>query len=275
MVDVLGIQYAIDYQEQVGASEIALRELRRAGALLAALMAMTVANLGQVRHAERWWRSARHIAAQSGDVETVTWVRGREVVRAIYEQRPLGLILRLIADAEADAHGAPARALPELVSGKAQALAVAGRRDDALAVLYELEAVHEALPAEDSTSRATIFAWADAQLSFTQSFVYSYLGQVDKAAAAQAQTLAAYPPTYRRGPAQIELQRALCMVRGNDVTGGVRHAQTVMASLTPTDYIRPIFDLSHRVLDAVPLGQQPHLAVTELRDCLTALDASA
>jgi hypothetical protein len=237
-------------------------------------VAMTVANLGHVRHAERWWRSARRVAAQSEDVETVIWVRGREVVRALYEQRPLGLVFRLIEEAEAHAHGAPARALPELVSGKAQALALAGRSDDSLVVLHRLEAVHETLPVEGSTHRATIFSWADAQLSFTQSFVYSYLGQVEEAATAQAQTLAAYPTNYHRGTAQIELQRALCMVRSNDVTGGVHHAQTVMTSLSPTDYIRPVFDLGRRVLDAVPIAQQPHTAVTELRDCLTALDAA-
>jgi hypothetical protein len=99
--------------------------------------------------------------------------------------------------------------------------------------------------------------------------VYSYLGHVKEAATAQAQTLAAYPATYRRGPAQIELQRALCMVRSNDIAGGVRHAQTVMAGLSPTDYIRPIFDLSRRVLDAVPIGQQPHAAyVFSLRQLL-------
>jgi transcriptional regulator with XRE-family HTH domain len=274
VVDVLGIQYAIDYQEQAGASNITLRELRSTGALLAALMAMTVANLGDVHQSVRWWRSARQIAVQSGDVETVTWVRGREVVRAIYEQRPLDLILRLVADAEAQAGGAPTRALPELVSGKAQALALAGRGEDAVAALHELAAIHDGLPADESTHRATIFAWADAQLSFTQSFVYSYLGQAREAATAQAHTLAAYPSTYRRGPAQIELQRALCMVRGNDIAGGVRHAQTVIAGLAPSDYIRPIFDLSRRVLDAVPIAQQPHAAVTELRECLTTLDAS-
>jgi hypothetical protein len=275
MVDVIGIQCAIDYQQRSGASEMTLRELRRVGALLAALVAMTVANLGEVRQSERWWRSARQIAAQSEDVETVTWVRGREVVRALYEQRPIGVVLRLIEAAEAHADGAPARALPELVSGKAQAFALAGRRDDAVAVLHELEAIHEALPAEEGSHRASIFAWADAQLSFTQSFVYSHLGRAADAAVAQAHALAAYPTNYRRGPAQIELQRALCMMHDNDVTGAVRYAQMVVTSLSPTDYIRPIFDLSYRVLDAVPVVLQSNTAVAELRDCLTALTTSA
>jgi transcriptional regulator with XRE-family HTH domain len=275
VVDVLGIQYAIEHQEVSRASAANLRELRRTGALLAALMAMTVANLGQMHKAARWWRTARRIAAESGDVETVTWVRGREVVRAIYEQRPLGLILRLITDAEAQAANVPARALPELVSGKAQALALAGQADDATAALHQLQDIYGGLPSEATADRGTVFAWAEDRLRFTESFVYSHLGDTKQATVAQEQALAAYPAAYRRGPAQIELQRALCLVRSDDITGGVQHAQTVMAGLSPAEYIRPIFDLSRRVLNAVPIAQQPHSAVIELRDCIAALDASA
>jgi len=267
IVDVLGIQYAIQSQD----SETTARELRRPGALLAALMAMTVANLGQMRAAERWWRSARRIAHQSGDVETITWVRGREVVRALYEQRPLGMILRLIADAQTHAAGAPRKALPELVSGKAQALALAGRANDAKATLRELREIYAGLPSEATSDQATIFAWAEDRVRFTESFVYSHLGDSAQAAAAQERALAVYPPEYRRGPVQIELQRALCLVRTRDVTEGVRHAQAVMAGLSPAEYIRPIFDLGNRVLDAVPIQQRATTAVAELRDCVTSL----
>jgi hypothetical protein len=271
IVDVLGIQYAIESQD----NEATLQELRRAGALLAALMAMTVANLGQMSTAKRWWRSARRIAHQSGDVETVTWVRGREVVRALYEQRPLGMILRLVAEAEGHAHRAPPRALPELVSGKAQALALAGRTDDAMATLRYLQELYAGLPSEATADQATIFSWAEDRLRFTESFVYSQLGDVAQATIAQERALAAYPAAYRRGPAQIELQRALCLVRSSDVTEGVRHAQTIMARLSPTEYIRPIFDLSYRVLEAVPIEQHAHSAVAELRDCVTTLTTPA
>jgi len=275
VTDVLGIQYAIAHHHDGHGDEAVLRELRRAGALLAAFMAMTVANLGQMRHAERWWRSARRIAHHSGDVATVTWVRGREVGRALYEQRPLGMILRLADEAEAHADGAPLRALPELVSGKAQALALAGHTDDAKAALHHLREIHAALPSEATTDSATIFAWAEDRLRTTESFVYSQLGDVEQATVAQDRALAAYPSTNRRGPAQIELQRALCLVRGRAVTEGVRHAQSVMAALSPTDYIRPIFDLGHRVLEAVPVDQRASAAATELRGYLTTLDATA
>lgn len=276
VVDVLGIQHAIDYHRGLSrAGDANLRELGRAGALLATLMAMTVSNLGRLHQAQRWWRSARMIAEQNGDVETVTWVRGQEVVRAIYEQRPLTLILRLVEEAEVHAQRAPGRALPELISGKAQTLALAGRADDATAALGHLHDVYAALPNKATNDPYTVFAWADDRVRYTESFVYSQLGKVAQAAVAQDQALAAYPATYRRGPAQIELQRALCLVRSGDVVGGARHAQTIVAGLSATDHTRPVFDLGRRVLDVVPIAQRPHVAVAELRDCLHAVDALA
>src|SRR5262249_54321482 len=121
---------------------------------------------------------------------------------------------------------------------------------------------------------ATVFRLAEDRLHRTESFVYSHLGDVKQAAVAQDRALAVNPPAYRRGPAEIELQRALCLVRGRDITGGVRHAQTVMAALSPADYTRPIFSASYRVLEAVPVEQQASAAAVELRDCLTVLDIS-
>src|SRR5262249_21706811 len=155
------IQHAIDYVQRNPNRPGNLCELHRAGALLAALMAMTTANLGLVRDAGRWWRTARRIAQQSGDIETGAWVRGREIVRAIYEQRSVGAILRLIDEAESHVGGAPPRALPQLVGGKAQALALAGNGKEATTVLQQLRGIHDCLPVQATVddSRSTVFSW--------------------------------------------------------------------------------------------------------------------
>jgi hypothetical protein len=120
-----------------------------------------------------------------------------------------------------------------------------------------------------------VLTWAEDRIRFTESFVHSQLGNTGQAAKAQEQALAAYPATYRRGPAQIELQRALCLVRSSDVTGGVRHAQQIVSGLSPAEHIQPIFDLSRRVLDAVPIEDRHHNAVAEFRDYVKVLDTSA
>ncbi len=77
-IDILALQYAVE-EHRSGA---AAQDLRRCGALLAALMAMTVANLGRLHEGRRWWRTARSLADRSQDPAARAWVRGREVVRS-------------------------------------------------------------------------------------------------------------------------------------------------------------------------------------------------
>jgi transcriptional regulator with XRE-family HTH domain len=265
-VDMLGIQYAIGQQQD----SRALRDLRRVGAFLAVFMAMTVANVGELRHAQRWWRSARRVADESGDLHTILWVRGREVVRAMYEERPTARVIQLAEEAEAlVTKNAPVSVLPELFSGKAQALALAGRRDEAVTTLrYVQEAIYSELPSSVTSDRDSLFGWAEDRLRFTESFVYSHLGDVDKADEAQRRAIPLYPVSYQRGPAQIELQRALCLVGSGDVVTGIRHAQTTMVALAPEHYIRPVVDLGHKVLGAVPLSDRSRRVVSEFRDYL-------
>ena len=267
IVDVLGVQYAMDRQRD-GA---ALRELYRVSALLAALMAMTVSNVGHTGNAARWWRTARHLAHRSGTAETVAWVRGHEVVRGLYERRPLGTILHLVDEAERLVDAAPVTGPPELIAGKAQALALAGRPDEATATLRRLHDAYAALPDEVTDDRDTIFVWAEDRLRYTEGFVYSQLGDVARADVAQRRAVEVYPSSDRRGPAQIQLQRALCLIRTGDTVEGVQLAQGVMSGLPRADQIRPVLDLSSRVLDAVPLKQQKSAAVAEFREHLDAL----
>jgi tetratricopeptide (TPR) repeat protein len=242
-----------------------LSELRRTAAVLAAMMAMTVANLGELRHARRWWRSARQLAEQSADRDTILWVRGREVVLAMYERRPTTEVLGLAADAEQYApRGTPATAAAELFSGKAQALALAGRRQEAVDTLAFLrDSIFEQLPSSITSDQHSLFGWPEEKLRYTQSFVYSFLGDSGRADEAQNRAVQLYPKSHHRGRAQVELQRALCLVRDGDAEEGARHAHGTMNGLPPEHHIRLVVDLGQRVLDAVPAGDRSGAAVTE------------
>jgi hypothetical protein len=264
VVDLLGIGHAVDRQRD----EAVLRELYRAASLLAALMALTVANLGHPRHAERWWRTARATAERSGSAETAVWVRGREVVRGLYERRPLGAVLRLVEEGERYAVAAP-----ELLAGKAQALALAGRPEEAAAALHTLEGVFEGLPEEVTSDRDTHFAWPEDRLRFTETYVHCHLGDVRRAELARRRAEQLYPAGDRRGPTQLGLLHALALVRAGDVGEGVLLAREVMSGLRPADHVLPTVDLGERVLDAVPPAQRQRTPVTEFRDCLTAFGA--
>ena len=242
--DVVAIQYAVDGEPR---GSVRAKDLQRWAALLAALTAMTVANLGDLREGQRWWRTARDLADRSTDPSTRAWVRGREIVRAMYEQRPIGAILHLTETYEGELVGAPQDAMPEFLGGKAQALALAGRTTEADALLPQFMTVCAGLPARVTSLGASVFGWSEDRQRFTESFVHSFNGNFAKAAAAQDAAVALYPTEYVRGPVQIELQRALCLAQMGDSVGAASHALEVLSRLPSADRIRPIVDLAYRV----------------------------
>ncbi len=240
-------------------SDSAVVELRHCAAWLCALTAMTLGNLGRLLEAHRWWRSARAMAAHSGDANTVAWICGYEVVRGLYDDRPLEDILRLADHAEA----VGAASAPELISGKAQVLAMLGRPDEARAALRRVQELFVQLPVSVTSDSQSVLSWGE-------SFVYSYLGDVARAEAAQHAALRLYPTTNRRGPAQIELMRALCLVRSGDTVAGLKHAQATMTGLAQIHQIRPVVDLSWKILDSLPAAGRKSPAANEFRDYLAA-----
>lgn len=263
-VDLIGLQLALNRTS----NQTTMHELRRVGALLAHLMALTVGGVGQLREAGRWWRTARRVADESGDRYTSMWIRGREVVRALYERRTLPVVLTLVEQAEHDGPRPPVTVRPELLAGKAQVLAMLGRSQEAEATLRELREVFADLPPEATRDTDSWFSWPENRLRFTESFVYSELGQFQQATEAQDRALALYEPTYIRGPAQIELQRARCLVGCGDTANGVRHAQDTISQLPSKHRALPIIELGRKVLAAVPVEDRRLPAVTEFAEYL-------
>jgi len=263
IVDLHGLQLAIHRHP----GETDQRQLWQAGALLAAFTAQTAANLGNLVAARRWWRTARRIADEAGDSYIMFWIRGREVVRAGYEHRPVSVILQLANQAEARLDEAPPEVLPELLSGKAQTLALAGRPAEAEQALCQVRECFGKLPTA-GYYRDSLFDWSEENLRFTESFIYSHLGDFTKSEQAQNAALRLYPDSNRRGPAQIELQRALCLARNGDLAHGTRHAQTIITDLPVMHRIRPIADLGQKVLDAIPAHERRQSWAQEYRECL-------
>lgn len=262
LVDLHGVQLAM---QRHSGEQAAQRELVRVGALLAVFTAHTVADLGDLVAARRWWRSARRAADESADPFTVFWVRGREVVRAGYERRPVEATLRLVDEAEArfDLKKAPPAVLSEFWSGKAQTLALAGRHGEAERVMYQVRE----LPVS-AAHRDSLFDYAEENLRYTESFVYSHAGSFAEAEQAQQAALALYTDSNLRDAAQIELQRALCLVRSGDFAQGAGHAQTVITDLPVIHRERPFADLGQKVLDAIPAKERRRSWAQEYRECL-------
>jgi hypothetical protein len=190
------------------------------------------------------------------------------VVRAGYEQRPLRVILQLLREAETRLGKAPPEVLPEFFSGKAQTLVLAGRHVEAEQTLRQVRESFGKLPALPSGHNDSLFDWGEDRLRFTESFVYSHMGDFTKAEQAQQAALGLYHDSDMRGPAQIELQRALCLVRSGDLAQGTRHAQTIITNLPVMHRIRPVADLGQRVLSGIPPHERRQSWAQEYRECL-------
>src|SRR5262245_22763653 len=80
--------------------------MQRVIARLSVFLAQTLANLGDARASLRWWRVAKRTGEVCGDQDIRMWVRGREVITALYEHRPLPTVI----DVAEQAIGQSARA---------------------------------------------------------------------------------------------------------------------------------------------------------------------
>ncbi|MGI9001676.1 MAG: helix-turn-helix domain-containing protein [Pseudonocardia sp.] len=265
LVDLQGLRLAM--QRQPG--ERARRELVRVGASLADYTAQTVSDLGDLVEARRWWRSARRAADETSDLYTVFRIRSDEVVRACYERRPIRESLQLVAASEARLDGAPPAVLPGFWAGKAQTLAIAGRHGEAEQALDRVRECSVGVPPSMGHSDS-LRDWTEVNVRYTESFVYSHAGKFAEAEQAQQAALSLYVHSYDhlRGPAGIELQRALCLVRSGDVALGVGHAQAVITDLPAMYHDRVIADLGQKVFGAIPVHDRHHSWAQEYREFL-------
>lgn len=94
------------------------------------------------------------------------------------------------------------------------------------------------------------------------------MGSFAKTELAQQAALRLYPESNMRGPAQIELQRALCLVRSGDLAQGTRYAQTTITNLPVIHRIRPVADLGQRVLSVIPAHERHQGWAKEYGECL-------
>lgn len=98
--------------------------------------------------------------------------------------------------------------------------------------------------------------------------MYSHLGDSRRAEEAQSAALGLYPPNSRRGPVQIELQRALCLVSTGDPSQGAGYATTILQGLPTEHRTRFVVGLGEQVLAAVPSDQRRTHSARELDELL-------
>jgi tetratricopeptide (TPR) repeat protein len=152
---------------------------------------------------------------------------------------------------------------------RAQALALLGRHGEARRALGDLDEAFAHLPESTVADCVSEWGWSEQRLRHVQSWVHSHAGRLDEAAAAQDAALALYPASAYRGPAQVQLHRAMCLVAAGDPSEGARHTVHTLQALPPhcrdNAVIRRTAVL---VLGAVPERARALPAVAEARELL-------
>jgi hypothetical protein len=153
-----------------------------------------------------------------------------------------------------------------VLAARAQALAVVGRTDEALAALTPLRAAFDALPDSLTSNVDSVFGWPEIRLRHTISYVHALAGRSRQAHQAHDDALAIYPAARLRSRAQIQLHRAHTMVAYGDLATGVDHAVRTVEAVPPAQRGRLVFALADRVVDAVPARESARADVRSLRE---------
>jgi hypothetical protein len=243
--------------------------LYRVLALLSVFMAHTLAGLGNARTSWRWWHVARDYAASSSDPEAQMWVRGRQIIGGLYERQPPEQLLALADDAlPLTATSTPGIGTGSVLIGRAQALAVLGREEEARQAITQIHGMLDRLPERVTTDTNSLYGWPEHRLRHGESFVYSYLGDTKRAATAQERALALYPPHLVRERTQIQLHQAMCLVRNGDPIAGAAHARRALTELPGDQHTEVVREVARSVVRLMPTGAHRQTEVAELRELL-------
>ena len=114
------------------ADDVTRPQLLRAASRLSVIVALNMVTVGQTLAASRWWRDAQRYAADSGDKETIVLARAWSVVNGCYDGRSASLIVDYADEVLPLTAGATSAGSCGLLAGRAQALSLAGRHNEAV-----------------------------------------------------------------------------------------------------------------------------------------------
>jgi transcriptional regulator with XRE-family HTH domain len=229
---------------------------------LSAFMAIILFDKGDPGGARRYWRTAVRAADESGDLALRSHIRAKRAVYALYEPSALPA-LTLSEEAIAVGKGAPRAGVVSGQAVRSQALALLGRHDDARRALGDLADTFAHLPESTVADCISEWGWSEQRLYHVQSWVHSHAGRLKEAAIAQEAALARYPASAFRGPAQVQLHRAMCVITAGDPSEGALQA------------IRSLEALPHHCRDNAVIRRTAALALGAIPDRARTLPAVA
>jgi hypothetical protein len=238
----------------------------RVGGALSVLVAKTLYNLDYPRESRQWWRIAQHVTDASGDLELSLWARGERIFQRMYQHHPTQIILRQIEEGKSHARDHICGGLVDMSASRAQVLALVGDGKAAEDELRQAENILGGLPS--TALNASVIGWGEDRLRYTETWVYSHLGNEIKADASAQRAVSLYSATDSRSPAQVKLMQAFARIRSGDISEGIRQAQLVYGGL-PVDQQTTVLDsLARKVINHVPAQAHGRPDVVAYRELL-------
>jgi transcriptional regulator with XRE-family HTH domain len=204
--------------------------LYRVMAQLAGLIGFDVMGTGALRESREWFHTARLAADETGDRQLRAWVMASGSMTYFWDSALTERAVELCQTAQAIAGPAPTVAGTLAASIQGRACARLGHRSEARAALHRAEAMFERLdPAETHASRLGL---GERCLRFHQENVLTWLGETDAALATQQHALKLSPDAHVES-ALIQLDRADCLIAGDELDEGCRVAGEAVLQVHP------------------------------------------
>ncbi|MEU8803016.1 XRE family transcriptional regulator [Spirillospora sp. NPDC048819] len=239
-------------QEQAG--------LLRVSAGLSGLLAIELGDAGEERSARITWVAARRAADASGDRDLQVWTRGRAAQDAFWARRPCQVVDALTDEAIAIAGGVPSAGLARAHVARAYVAADRGDKGQARASLDNVKGTLDYLP---HRTEQTVLEFRESQMRWAESYVFSQLGdnQVDETL---AQATALYPRTAQGPIMNLNVMRAMALVKAREINAGLQSAVATLHN-RPEAVTAGTRHLAGQMLSALPDQARALPAARELR----------
>jgi len=246
-----------------------LVRLYQAVAEIGALVADEFMVLGDTHRAWAWHHSATTVADMTGLPDLRLQVRSLGILIPLYysdSHEALNMAIEACDLGKSfENKSSPGYALA--ITLKALILAQTGLVDECRVALDESGDSFVRL--DRSGKIDSVFGFSERRWFFYRARTFAELGDFDGAWEAQDRALALYPDDVVGDPTIIRLDRALCLVRRNEIDAGCELASSTLLSL-PAEHRAQIFlRYSKRILDAVPEKYYNHQSVNQYRLVVT------
>jgi hypothetical protein len=235
-------------------------DLFRVAAGLSGLLAIDLNDVGDQRAARVSWATAKRAADASRDRDLQVWVRAKEAQKSCWAERPKDIVARLSAEAIQIAGEVPSSGLARAYAALAYVAAEGGNAAGVNSAMSSFRRTFESLPATMTTSYSQTSGTLHEGLVFwSEAYVHTVLGD-NQADTAISQALALSPGSAVNE--ELELFRALVMVRDREIDTGLEHAINTIDARPLGAFRRRVV---RQIISAVPVQAKALPAAQELQ----------